>query len=40
MTYYWYYFEDGYACCVKGMSNMELKIEEYKHGKLIRKENA
>ena len=18
MTYYWYYFEDGYACCVKG----------------------
>ena len=38
--FYWFFFEDGYSCCVKGMSKFELKIEETKHGKLIGKELA
>lgn len=38
--FYWYVFADGYSCCVKGMSANELKIEEIKHGKLLRKEKA
>ena len=31
----WYKFADGYQCCVKGLSKMELKREEIKHGKLV-----
>lgn len=36
----WYYFEDGYKCCVAGFSKQELKIEQIKHGKLIKIEMA
>ena len=35
--YYWFTFEDGYSCCVRGMSANEKRIEERKHGKLISK---
>jgi hypothetical protein len=38
--YYWFYFEDGYRCCVKGFSKQELRVEEAKHGKLIKKVRA
>ena len=38
MKFYWFEFEDGYRCCVAGMSNQELRVEESKHGKLLRKE--
>ena len=33
--YYWYTFEDGYATCVRGFSQQELKIEIMKHGKVV-----
>ncbi len=36
-VFYWFYFEDGYAVCVKGFSKQELKVEERKHGKLVKK---
>ena len=38
--FYWFEFEDGYKCCVKGFSKQELKIEEQKHGKVVKKEKA
>lgn len=38
--FYWYWFEDGYKCCVVGFSKQELKIEQIKHGKLIKIERA
>lgn len=38
--FYWFEFEDGYRCCVKGLSKQELKIEEQKHGKVVKKEKA
>lgn len=37
---YWYFFADGYSCCVKGLSKQDLDLEQMKHGKLIRKEKA
>lgn len=37
MTYYWFTFEDGYSCCVRGFSKQELMREEFEHGKLIKK---
>jgi hypothetical protein len=37
MKFYWFEFEDGYRCCVMGLSRQELKVEERKHGKLLRK---
>jgi hypothetical protein len=37
MKFYWFEFEDGYRCCVAGMSKQELRVEESKHGKLLRK---
>lgn len=37
MKFYWYEFSDGYRCCVMGMSKQELRVEEIKHGKLVRK---
>ena len=37
MKFYWFEFADGYRCCVAGMSNRELRIEESKHGKLVSK---
>lgn len=40
MKFYWFEFEDGYRCCVAGMSNQELRVEESKHGKLLRKVEA
>ena len=40
MRFYWFEFEDGYRCCVAGMSNQELRVEESKHGKLLRKVEA
>ena len=40
MKYYWFEFADGYKCCVAGMSKQELRIEESKHGKLLRKVEA
>ena len=33
-------FADGYRCCVAGMSRQELRAEENKHGKLLRKVEA
>ena len=38
--FYWYLFEDGYSCAVKGMSKGELAKEIRKHGKLIAKKLA
>ena len=40
MKFYWFEFEDGYRCCVAGMSKQELRVEESKHGKLLRKVEA
>ena len=40
MKYYWFEFEDGYRCCVMGLSKQELRVEENKHGKLLRKVEA
>ena len=37
MKYYWFTFADGYSVCVKGFSKQELRVEENKHGKLLRK---
>ena len=36
IKYYWYTFEDGYKCCVRGFSENELKVEIAKHGKVVR----
>jgi len=38
--FYWFIFEDGYETCVKGFSKQELRVEERKHGKLIKKVRA
>lgn len=38
--FYWFTFADGYSVCVKGFSKQELRIEEYKHGKVVKKEKA
>jgi hypothetical protein len=35
--FYTFIFADGYYCTVRGMSKQELKVEERKHGKLVRK---
>ena len=40
MKFYWFFFADGYRCCAAGFSKNELKIEEQKHGKLLKKEIA
>ena len=40
MKYYWFTFSDGYSVCVKGFSKQELRVEENKHGKLLRKVEA
>lgn len=40
MRFYWFEFADGYRCCVAGMSRQELRVEENKHGKLLRKVEA
>lgn len=40
MRYYWYEFTDGYSLCVRGLSKQELRVEENKHGKLVRKFEA
>ena len=40
MRFYWFEFTDGYRCCVAGMSKQELRVEESKHGKLLRKVKA
>lgn len=40
MKYYKFTFQDGYFCYMRGMSKQELRIEESKHGKLLRKEPA
>lgn len=37
MKFYWFIFEDGYRTCVMGLSERELRWEESRHGKLIRK---
>ena len=36
MIYYWFEVADGYSVCVRGCSKQELKVEESKHGKLLR----
>lgn len=38
--FYWFEFEDGYRLCVKGLSKQELRVEEQKHGKVVKKEKA
>lgn len=38
IKFYWFHFADGYKCCCRGMSAQEKKVEERKHGKLLRKE--
>ena len=40
MKFYWFEFADGYKCCVAGLSKQELRVEESKHGKLLRKVEA
>ena len=40
MKFYWFEFADGYRCCVAGMSKQELRVEESKYGKLLRKVEA
>lgn len=40
MKYYWFEFADGYRCCAMGLSKQELRVEENKHGKLLRKVEA
>lgn len=40
MKFYKYTFQDGYFCYASGFSKQELKTEENKHGKLIKKELA
>jgi hypothetical protein len=35
--FYWFTFSDGYRCCCRGFSKLELRNEEAKHGKLISK---
>ena len=35
--FYWFTFEDGYRCCVRGLSAQERRVEERKHGKLLQK---
>ena len=40
MKYYWFTFADGYSVCVRGFSKQELKVEESKHGKLLRRVEA
>ena len=40
MKYYWFTFADGYSVCVRGFSKQELRVEENKHGKLLRKVEA
>ena len=40
MKYYWFTFADGYSVCARGFSNWELRVEESKHGKLVKKECA
>ena len=40
MKYYWFTFADGYSVCAKGFSKQELRVEENKHGKLLRKVKA
>lgn len=37
MTFYWFTFTDGYTVYARGFSKQELKIEERKHGILVRK---
>lgn len=34
-AWYWYEFEDGYICCCRGMSRLELYHAERQHGKLV-----
>ena len=38
--FYRFVFADGYAVCVKGFSKQELRVEEKKHGKLVKKEKV
>jgi len=40
MKYYWFTFADGYRVFAREFSEIELKIEEWKHGKLVKKECA
>ena len=40
MKFYWFEFADGYRVCTRGMSKLELNVEERKHGKFIRKWEA
>lgn len=35
--FYWFYFEDGYRVCTRGMSANELRYTEQAHGKLMYK---
>lgn len=38
--FYWFTFADGYRACCRGYSALERKVEERKHGKLVKKEAA
>ena len=40
MKYYWFTFADGYSVYSRGFSKQELRVEENKHGKLLRKVKA
>lgn len=35
--WYWFTFEDGYRCCVRGLSKAEMFQAVANHGKLISK---
>ena len=40
MKYYWFTFADNYSVYTKNFSKQELRVEENKHGKLLRKAEA
>lgn len=37
MKFYKFIFADGYYCYARGMSAQEKRVEEAKHGKLLKK---
>lgn len=40
IKFYWFEYADGYRHACRGLSKQELKAEERKHGKLLRKWEA
>lgn len=38
--FYWFFFEDGYRLCTRGMDRVEKTHEIRKHGKIVKVEKA